>query len=119
LKKELSRFHAVEEHDRKILRQDLQDEQDELWRAERSPNDEGLFLRPHPPFRPVNPVNPVKIQFFNDIVPAWSRSIASDKTHKDGESQIPPHKITAFRMQNPSAQKMLVILHLQSQRTVL
>jgi hypothetical protein len=50
----------------KILRQDLQDE---LRHMEISPNGEGLFLMPPPPFHPVNPVNPVKIQFFNFIVP--------------------------------------------------
>jgi hypothetical protein len=60
----------MSEHDRKILRQDLQDEQDELRRTELSPKGEGLFLMPHPLFHPVNPVNPVKIQFFNCIVPA-------------------------------------------------
>jgi hypothetical protein len=65
-----SRIHAVEEQDRKILRQDLQDEQDELRRKELSPSDERLFLMPHPLFHPVNPVNPVKIQFFNCIVPS-------------------------------------------------
>jgi hypothetical protein len=65
----LSRSHAIEEHDRKILRQDLQDEQDELRQTEFSPNGAGLFLMPHPLFHPVNPVNPVKIQFFNCIVP--------------------------------------------------
>jgi hypothetical protein len=52
------------------LRQDLQDEQDELQHTELSRNGEGLFLMPHPLFNPVNPVNPVKIQFFNCIVPA-------------------------------------------------
>jgi hypothetical protein len=66
----LSRVHAVEEHDRKILRQDEQDEQDEAQHTEVSPNSEGLLLMPHPLFHPVNPVNPVKIQFFNCIVPA-------------------------------------------------
>jgi hypothetical protein len=35
-----------------------------------SPNDEGLFLMPHPLFHPVNLVNPVKIQVFNCIVSA-------------------------------------------------
>ena len=55
----LSRIHAVEEHDRKILRQDLQDLQDELQHRDLSPNGEGLFLAPHPLFHPVNPVNPV------------------------------------------------------------
>jgi len=62
----LSRIHLVEEHNRKILRQDLQDEQDEVRRTNLSPNGEGLFLMPHP----VNPVNPVKIQFFESIPPA-------------------------------------------------
>jgi hypothetical protein len=66
----LSRIHAVEEHDRKILRQDLQDLQDELQHRDLSPNGEGLFLAPHPLFHPVNPVNPVQTQFFNCIVPA-------------------------------------------------
>jgi prepilin-type N-terminal cleavage/methylation domain-containing protein len=49
----------------KILRQDSQDSQDELRRAECSLNSEGLFLMPHPL---LHPVNPVKIQFFNCIV---------------------------------------------------
>jgi hypothetical protein len=62
----LSRIRAVEEHDRKILRQDLQDE---LQHRDLSPNGEGLFLMSQPLFHPVNPVNPVKIQFFNCIVP--------------------------------------------------
>jgi hypothetical protein len=56
-----------EEHDRKILRQDLQDEQDEVRRTEISQNGEGLFLMPHPLIHPINPVNPVKILFFNCI----------------------------------------------------
>jgi hypothetical protein len=56
------RIHAVEEHDRKILRQD---EQDELRHTVLSPNGEELFLMPHPL---LHPVNPVKIQFFNCIV---------------------------------------------------
>jgi hypothetical protein len=66
----LSRIHAVEEHDKKILRQDEQDEKDGVRYTELSPNGEGLFLMPDPLFHPVNPVNPVKIQFFDCIVPA-------------------------------------------------
>jgi hypothetical protein len=52
------------------LRQDLQDEQDELRHTDLSSNGEALFLMPHPLFHPVNPDNPVKIQFFNCIDPA-------------------------------------------------
>jgi hypothetical protein len=62
----LSRNDAVEEHDRKVLRLDLQDE---VRHKEISPNGEGLFLMPHPLFHPVNPVNPVEIPFFNCVVP--------------------------------------------------
>jgi bifunctional pyridoxal-dependent enzyme with beta-cystathionase and maltose regulon repressor activities len=50
----------MSEHDRKILRQDLQDEQDELWHTDLSAIGEELSLMPHPLFHPVNPVNPVK-----------------------------------------------------------
>jgi hypothetical protein len=64
-----SRIHAAEEQNRKILRQDLQDEQDKALDAKHSPNNEGLFVTPHPLFHPVNPVNPVKIQFIEGIVP--------------------------------------------------
>jgi hypothetical protein len=69
-----SAAHAVEEHDRKILRQDEQDLQDEAQHTEISPNGEGLLLMPHPLCHPVNPVNPVKIQFFNCIAPAKADS---------------------------------------------
>jgi hypothetical protein len=62
------------------LRQDLQDEQDEVRHAEHSPIGEGLFLMPHPLSDPVNPVNPVKIQFFNGIVPV--------KNNPKGESRV-------------------------------
>jgi hypothetical protein len=48
----ISHTHAVEENDGKILRQDLQDLQDELRHKEFSPNGEGLFLMPHPLFHP-------------------------------------------------------------------
>jgi bifunctional pyridoxal-dependent enzyme with beta-cystathionase and maltose regulon repressor activities len=50
----------MSEHDRKILRQDLQDEQDELWHTDLSAIGEELSLMPDPLFHPVNPVNPGK-----------------------------------------------------------
>jgi hypothetical protein len=70
----LSCIHAGEEHERKILRQDLQDLQDEVRQTELSPNGAGLFLVPHPLFHPVNPVNPVKKKWTPSFRPLGAES---------------------------------------------
>src|ERR1700733_10999450 len=66
----LSRIHAVEEHDRKILRQDLQDLQVGKEDVASAIIPHRLGRVPCADLYPVHPVHPVKIQFFNCIVPA-------------------------------------------------
>jgi hypothetical protein len=70
----LAETMQMENRDRKNLRQDEQDLQDELS-LKSSFHQTGSLYFFSLLFHPVNPVHPVKFPCFNCIVPAWTAPI--------------------------------------------